>query len=352
MTVNNQRSPEWLKQIPNWLKGGIGLVTIVVSFVLLLQNNLRLGVVVIAGLVLASCAGLFAYLAFARDLTRRTESYRFPRYRPLGLIGFPVVLILTIGAIAFEPTRSFVVAALSGKTQAVVEVSQAEWRGPWNFCLVSQDKNALPSEIHSVDFEPWPVERILGYLDSPSPELTDGLHSGQIIRIQTARPHPLDFYRKVYVPAGLYIPSDDAVFSFELAADQRVRVENIYVQVTDYQPLPQIEDCLEFRPGEEAQLYVAPVEDPAIAGTDRFPAFYQAERGQLTSVWLNPGHAEVFYVLIASENPGLYSLRCCDIEVTHGNEAQVIQADGELTVLFKENLTEPPPPDEIEMGQG
>lgn len=352
MTASGHNSPEWLQQLPNWLKGGIGLVTIVVSFVLLLQNNLRLGAVVIAGLVIAGLAGFFAYLAFARDATHGTESYRFPRYRRLGLIGFPVVLLLIIGAIAFEPIRSFVVAALSGKAPVVIEVTQGQWRGPWNFCLVSQDKNTLPSEVHSVDFEPWPVERIVGYLDSPSPELIDGLHSGQVIRIQTARSHPLDFYKRFHVPAGLFVPSDDSVFSFELVADQRVRVENIYVQVKHYQPLPQIEDCLEFRPGEEAHLYVAPVEDPALAGTDRFPAFFEAERGHLTSVWLNPSQAEVFYVLIAAENPGLYSLRCCDIEVTQGDEIQLIQANGELTVLFMNAPAEPPPAVETGTGQG
>jgi tetratricopeptide (TPR) repeat protein len=109
-----------VKDLPNGVKGIIGLVTTIVPAVVLLRNNFSLGVVVVSGIVTASAFSALCYLAFAKNdpvagfSPRRSQVYRYQRYRSWAIAGICVIILAVGTTFVFKPTRYYIRAALKG----------------------------------------------------------------------------------------------------------------------------------------------------------------------------------------------------------------------------------------------
>lgn len=65
--MDNQKDwIEWVRKLPDWTKGAIGLVTLIISFIILFQSNLYLSVTVSVALILVAAFCLSVYLAFSK----------------------------------------------------------------------------------------------------------------------------------------------------------------------------------------------------------------------------------------------------------------------------------------------
>lgn len=108
---------EWIKNLPTGVKGSVALITAIISFVVLLQSNIHLGITVSVVVVLVAVLCLCTYLAFAktRPLVQGGQGvYRFERYRHLALAGITLIPIIVAMLLAIKPTRSFVIIAFVG----------------------------------------------------------------------------------------------------------------------------------------------------------------------------------------------------------------------------------------------
>ena len=80
-------------------------------------------------------------------------------------------------------------------------------------------------------------------------------------------------------------------------------------------------------------MFVAPVDAPGIAGKSRFPAYLVTETGTPGYVWLSPDNPTSFFVFIAAKTPGLYTFRCCDIELSRLETQKLVQIDSIRQIL-------------------
>jgi hypothetical protein len=176
-----------------------------------------------------------------------------------------------------------------------VRVGDAKWRGPENTCTV---------EINHESFNYMPVADLENI--SPSNAL----------------------------PQDYYYPGH-AVVSFDLSADQKIKISDIFVEVISYQPPPTLKECLP-TPGAlgEAHLFMSLINRPDIAGTHRFPAYLVSEDGSPGFVWLDPNEPISFFLLINAQTAGLYEIRCCDIELSQLDTKKIVQIDATRQILF------------------
>ncbi len=88
--MNNEWT-EWLKQLPSWIKGGIGLTTLIVGFLVLFRDNYHLSIIVVSVATLITTFCFSIYIAFSKrrsGLVGGGHIYRFEqRYRRVALIG-------------------------------------------------------------------------------------------------------------------------------------------------------------------------------------------------------------------------------------------------------------------------
>ena len=121
-----QQLPKLIKNLPAWISAAIGLVTAVISFVLLIQGHFNLGITILGMFILVALLLLFAYLAFAKEqpLPKRGKKngksvYRFEKYRPWAFVGMALELMLVFAIFSFEQTRSFVIIGFAGTTKDI-----------------------------------------------------------------------------------------------------------------------------------------------------------------------------------------------------------------------------------------
>jgi Tol biopolymer transport system component len=108
---------EWIKNLPAWVGGAIGLATAIISFVALLQENYYLGGTVLGFLVLGTTLCLCSYVAFAKTpplIENGKGVYRFEKGRRWAFVGIVFILAIFVTAFVLKPSRSFIVAAFVG----------------------------------------------------------------------------------------------------------------------------------------------------------------------------------------------------------------------------------------------
>lgn len=112
-----EKQVEWIRKLPTWISGAVGLATAVISLLFIVFENYSLAIV-IAGLLLVTLV-LFAllYVAFAEApslIIGGRHVYRFPRFRLPALMGIGLIIVFVVVILAFVPSRSFVRMAFVG----------------------------------------------------------------------------------------------------------------------------------------------------------------------------------------------------------------------------------------------
>ena len=110
-------SLDWIKKLPSWISGAIGLTTAVIGFVKLLRGDYALGITILGILTVVSLFFLFLYLAFARTqplIEGGRGVYRFEKYRLWAIAGLVFTFAIAASTLAFKPSRSFIITAFSG----------------------------------------------------------------------------------------------------------------------------------------------------------------------------------------------------------------------------------------------
>src|SRR5512136_183770 len=96
---------EWIKNIPNWIKGAIGLVTLIITFTALFQNNPYLSITVSVTLILITVFCFSLYLILSKEespVVGGGRRYRFKSYRPFAFVGIIVAPALVIALLTYE----------------------------------------------------------------------------------------------------------------------------------------------------------------------------------------------------------------------------------------------------------
>ena len=124
---DQQQWMDVIKKLPTWATGVISLVTALSGFVLFLQGQRQLGIVILAivGVVALLIAG--AYVAFARTpplVSGGQGVYRFEKYRPWALIGIDFLLGFVAALLLSEQNRTFVMVAFLGSEAPAVTSAQ------------------------------------------------------------------------------------------------------------------------------------------------------------------------------------------------------------------------------------
>jgi len=116
--MNNQR--DWIEYIlkwPSWIKGSIGLVTLIIGFVILFRNNLYLSITISIAVTLLTVFCYTIYLAFSKKestILGAGRVYRFPRYRNIALIVMAIILVLVVILLANSSSQAFVFVTFVG----------------------------------------------------------------------------------------------------------------------------------------------------------------------------------------------------------------------------------------------
>lgn len=109
-----------IKKIPSNIKGLLGFITAIISFVLLFQRNTDLTITILSTLVILSLFIGCLYIAFSKTssvvIADRRKLYRYPpKQRRLALVGALIILIVIAYFILWNPSRDFAIRSLSGK---------------------------------------------------------------------------------------------------------------------------------------------------------------------------------------------------------------------------------------------
>ena len=108
---------ELIKNIPTWVKGALGFITLIIGFIILLRNNLYLGMTVIVVVMLITLLFLSIYAGFAKTkplIYGGKGVYRYEKYRGWAVFGVFISLVLIVIIFLSEPTRYFIVIAFDG----------------------------------------------------------------------------------------------------------------------------------------------------------------------------------------------------------------------------------------------
>src|SRR5688572_29333366 len=105
---------EWMKKFPAWISSAIGLATLIIGFVVLVLNNLYLGITISVVLILLSSLCLTIYLSFSKknsEIIGGRAIDRFPMYRRVTVPGALLIILISIMLLVYKPSRSFAVTA-------------------------------------------------------------------------------------------------------------------------------------------------------------------------------------------------------------------------------------------------
>ena len=108
---------ESIKKAPDWVKAAVGLVTLIIGFIALFQENPYLSITVSVAVAFVAAFCLCLYVAFAKTpplIKGGKGVYRFENYRSWALVGVFLVPIVFVLLLAGESSRSFVTIAFVG----------------------------------------------------------------------------------------------------------------------------------------------------------------------------------------------------------------------------------------------
>lgn len=108
---------ELIVKLPNWVKGTIGFITLVVGFIIGIRNNFQLTIFVVAALFLLTLLALSVYVLFARTkplLPGGRGVNKYEKYRSFGKVGIFVIPIVMAFFIMYLPSQSFIMQAIFG----------------------------------------------------------------------------------------------------------------------------------------------------------------------------------------------------------------------------------------------
>ncbi len=108
---------QWITKLPNWIKGVIGLITLIITFIVLFLQNIHLSVTVTVAIAVIAAFFSSLYVAISRKRSEVWEghTFRFPnRQRHLALAILILVPILVALLLINRPSRSFVITAFVG----------------------------------------------------------------------------------------------------------------------------------------------------------------------------------------------------------------------------------------------
>jgi hypothetical protein len=112
-----QKWTEWIRNVPKWVKGVIGLIAAIVTFVLFFRKNFHLVTTISGTLFLGILLYLCLYWAFARTrplVAGGKGVFRFENHRPWAFVGIGFIVGVSSAILAFEPGRSFIATAFVG----------------------------------------------------------------------------------------------------------------------------------------------------------------------------------------------------------------------------------------------
>ena len=154
-SMNEQKWIGWIRNLPNWVKGFMALVTGIITFVLLFRANLALGIVIVVFLALAGLAGLCVYMLYAKTpplILGGRGVHRFARYRPWAAGGLALVCVLFAAALILRPGREYIRSAFSGPATPTSTVALAA------ISLPTQIPAALPTGTTPPSPTPLPFQ--------------------------------------------------------------------------------------------------------------------------------------------------------------------------------------------------
>ncbi len=113
----NRNWTDLIKSLSTQITATIGLISLIIGFVSLLQGNLYLGATVSGATVLIALLCLCIYVAFAKIPPRISGGkgiYRFESYRSWALVGIGFIFALIIGLFMAKPSQTFIIIAFLG----------------------------------------------------------------------------------------------------------------------------------------------------------------------------------------------------------------------------------------------
>jgi tetratricopeptide (TPR) repeat protein len=125
--MDKQNQPiwtKWVKEIPTWLKGTIGLITTIISFIILFRANVHLSIIVTIGVLLITTLCLCLYIIYARTpplIEGGKGVYRFENYRKWAITSIFFMPLLVIAFFYVDASRSFILAAFFDNPQITDE---------------------------------------------------------------------------------------------------------------------------------------------------------------------------------------------------------------------------------------
>jgi hypothetical protein len=168
---SNSSWVEEIRKVPFWLRSAIVFITAVISFILLIQRNIQLGIVIIGASILLSLLGMSFYVYFSKTqplVEGGKGIYRYERKsRYLAFLG----LVLTGLAIAvlflLNSTRAFIVGAFIPKTEnpSVEQMLLSKSENHYRLEIIVNNpinKDILVSRVSVAFFNPTQMGTILG----------------------------------------------------------------------------------------------------------------------------------------------------------------------------------------------
>jgi tetratricopeptide (TPR) repeat protein len=104
MSKDNRKWVDWIKELPSWVKGAIGFITVVVGFVLLWQDNPDIFPPVLLGLFVVGGILGSLYLGFKRTeplIVGGKGTWQYPHLRRWAIVSFILISLSTVAGTGY-----------------------------------------------------------------------------------------------------------------------------------------------------------------------------------------------------------------------------------------------------------
>jgi hypothetical protein len=193
---------DWMKKLPQWITGGIAVITAITGFVNLLRGNYYIGLTVLCVLVLLGLLLLSFYLYLATEESKiepGKKRYKFAKYRVLAFLGILAIIACIGFLLGYSPSREFAISALIGTPTLTKTITPYPTYTPCPRYTAIPTYTRYPTYSAIPTFSPVPTAPRTPTL-SPSPTpfrlallnwkfYTDGKGSQVDIRTITAKTH-------------------------------------------------------------------------------------------------------------------------------------------------------------------
>lgn len=199
----------WIEDLPNTAKVLIALVSTIISFVILLRTNFRLGIVVIPAVILVATLSYLSYVVLATNKpavgfsVRGAGDYKYPRRRRWAIAITCVIFIACILLFIIRPTRYYIIAALKGTELAPqADVLIAEFddrRASKKYEIPNRIKANLEGELRKRDLREVKAEILPTQLTSTQEAKTAAEQSGSKVVVW-------GWYDDLGITINFYVP--------------------------------------------------------------------------------------------------------------------------------------------------